>query len=64
MIRQMQREILVEGVETSRQLELLGRLHVDYLQGYYFSRPIPLPEFIRLIQEQAKEEAQSDGNTQ
>ncbi len=64
MIRQMQREILVEGVETSRQLELLGRLHVDYLQGFYFSRPIPLPEFIRLIQEQPKEEAQSDGNTQ
>ena len=64
MIRQMQREILVEGVETSRQLELLGRLHVDYLQGYYFSRPIPLPEFIRLIQEQAKEEAQTDGDTQ
>ena len=64
MIRQMQREILVEGVETSRQLELLGRLHVDYLQGYYFSRPIPLPEFIRLIQEQAKEEAQSDGDSQ
>ncbi len=50
MIRQMKRQILVEGVETREQLELLSKLSVDYLQGYYFSRPIPKNEFISLVE--------------
>ncbi|MBQ8979170.1 MAG: EAL domain-containing protein [Oscillospiraceae bacterium] len=41
MIRQTKRKILVEGVETASQLELCRKLNVDYLQGYYFSRPVP-----------------------
>ena len=49
MIRQMKKEILVEGVETEAQIDLLTRLHVDYLQGFYFSRPIPKDEFVKLI---------------
>ncbi|MBR1764192.1 MAG: EAL domain-containing protein [Ruminococcus sp.] len=54
MIRQMKREILVEGVETQQQLELLTQLSVDYLQGYYFSRPIPKNEFINLVEHGSK----------
>ena len=53
MIRQMDRRILVEGVETSGQIELLRALGVDYLQGYYFSRPIPKKDFIELIKNKA-----------
>lgn len=49
MIRQMQREILVEGVETAAQIELLRAIGVDYLQGFYFSKPIPLPDLLRLL---------------
>ena len=49
MIRQMNRRILVEGVETEGQIELLRKLGVDYLQGYYFSRPVPKKDFIALI---------------
>ncbi|MBR4555620.1 MAG: EAL domain-containing protein [Ruminococcus sp.] len=54
MIKQMQREILVEGVETQGQLDLLKALSVDYLQGYFFSKPIPKKEFIELIQNAEK----------
>ncbi len=46
MIKQMERRILVEGVETLEQAELLNKLGVDYLQGYYFSRPVPKDDFI------------------
>ena len=53
MIDQMNRQILVEGVETKEQVELLKELSVDYLQGYYFSKPIPKQEFIEFIQEKA-----------
>ena len=53
MIDQMNRQILVEGVETKEQVDLLKDLQVDYLQGYYFSKPIPKDEFIEFIQEKA-----------
>ena len=49
MIRQMKKKILVEGVETESQISLLEELKVDYLQGYYFSKPIPKNDFIDLI---------------
>lgn len=35
-------EVLTEGVETSKQLELLRECGCDYAQGYKFSRPLPL----------------------
>ena len=49
MIRQMKKKILVEGVETKEQIELLEKLGVDYLQGFYFSKPVPKTEFINYI---------------
>ena len=49
MIQQMKRKILVEGVETKEQKEMLKKLGVDYLQGYYFSKPIPKNDFVKLI---------------
>lgn len=49
MIRQMKKKILVEGVETEEQVRHLRELGVDYLQGYYFSKPLPKDEFIALI---------------
>ena len=49
MIQQMQRRILVEGVETQAQIDMLKPLGVDYLQGYFFSQPVPVGAFVRLI---------------
>ncbi len=49
MIRQMKLKILVEGVETYEQLELLEQLEVDYLQGYYFSRPVSKNELLGIL---------------
>ncbi|MCR4990694.1 MAG: EAL domain-containing protein [Lachnospiraceae bacterium] len=48
MIKRMNRLALVEGVETEEQVKLLKDLGVDYLQGYYFSKPVPRDEFIAL----------------
>ncbi|MBR6044774.1 MAG: EAL domain-containing protein [Ruminococcus sp.] len=54
MIKQMHREILVEGVETQHQIDMLSLLSVDYLQGYFFSKPIPKEDFIALISRERK----------
>ena len=34
-------QVVAEGVETPRQLEVLRELECDYAQGYLFSRPVP-----------------------
>ena len=49
MIKQMKRKILVEGVETKEQIDLLAGFGVDYLQGYYFSKPVPKDKFLEVI---------------
>ncbi len=40
MLKDMDYHILVEGVETLEQKMFLEKLEVDYLQGYYFSKPV------------------------
>lgn len=32
--------VIAEGVETAEQVKILKRLGCDYVQGYYFSRPV------------------------
>jgi len=38
--------VICEGVETREQIEMLLEIGCDYAQGYYYSKPIPLQEFI------------------
>ncbi|WP_319924839.1 EAL domain-containing protein [Xenorhabdus littoralis] len=40
-------EIVAEGIETQKQVNQLKNYSVDYLQGYYFDRPVPLEEFMK-----------------
>ena len=37
------------GVETKEQYEFLKENGCDVIQGYYFSRPLPLNEFEQLV---------------
>ena len=37
--------VIAEGVETEEQMSTLKNLGCDYVQGYYFSRPVPPEEF-------------------
>jgi EAL domain-containing protein (putative c-di-GMP-specific phosphodiesterase class I) len=41
--------IVAEGVEELREAKALAEMDVDYLQGYYFSKPIPQLEFQYLL---------------
>jgi EAL domain-containing protein (putative c-di-GMP-specific phosphodiesterase class I) len=36
---------VAEGVETAGELAFLQAHHCDEAQGYYFSRPLPAPQF-------------------
>ncbi|PJC88207.1 EAL domain-containing protein [Vibrio sp. HA2012] len=41
--------VIVEGVEESEQLKILNSLGFTYIQGFYFSRPLPGDEFSQLF---------------
>lgn len=42
--------IIVEGVETEEQRIELMSLDCNYAQGYLYSKPLPLPEFDKLLE--------------
>ncbi len=37
--------VCVEGIETEEQFDVLSGMKVNYIQGYYFSKPIRREEF-------------------
>jgi EAL domain-containing protein (putative c-di-GMP-specific phosphodiesterase class I) len=44
-------QVIAEGVETPAQLEHLKHVRCDYVQGYYFSKPLPAEEAEALLVE-------------
>lgn len=44
-------KVVVEGVENKKMVTLLTSYGCDYIQGYYFSKPLPVFEFQELIRE-------------
>ena len=40
--------VIIEGVETKEQVDYLTGTGADYLQGYYFDRPLPVRRFEEL----------------
>ena len=59
MIKEIGMTVLAEGVETPEQAEWLTASGCDYLQGFYFSRPIPKDEFLAIMK-QNKESKNAD----
>lgn len=49
MMRNTGHKTVVEGVETKEQIELLRAYGADYLQGFYFSCPLPRAEFLEKV---------------
>ena len=43
-------KVVAEGVETEDQARILRLLRCDEMQGYLFSKPLPLTDFAALLQ--------------
>lgn len=50
--RELEMQVIVEGVETKQQLDVVEALGCKDIQGYYFSRPLPSQEFMKVLEEQ------------
>jgi polar amino acid transport system substrate-binding protein len=42
-------KIIVEGIENRNMVDMITSFGSDYMQGYYFSKPLPAFEFQKLI---------------
>ncbi len=49
MIQGLNLKIVSEGVEEKNHLDEMIRLGVDYIQGFYFSKPLPEREFLTYL---------------
>ena len=54
MLKDMEMEIVVEGIETQEMLDFFTELQCDFIQGYFFSKPLPKPEFINFLKSQTE----------
>ena len=43
--------VIGEGVETKEQFAFLKKHHCDWVQGFYFSKPLPAKDFLVFIKE-------------
>jgi diguanylate cyclase (GGDEF)-like protein/PAS domain S-box-containing protein len=53
MAHTLKLEVIAEGVETAEQLDFLKTHHCDQMQGYYFSRPLPVEELEAVLNVQS-----------
>lgn len=52
--------VVAEGVETAEQFAILKQLQCDFVQGYYFAKPMARTDFIQFLQHQ---EQKNNDNT-
>ena len=51
ILHKLNMKIVAEGIETEEEMTVMKELGVEFIQGFYFSEPIPEAEFIAFLQE-------------
>lgn len=49
IVRRLDKETVVEGVETKEQFELFEGFEANYIQGFYFSKPLNFNDYIDFL---------------
>lgn len=49
IIKSMNKAIVAEGVETEEQAKQIIRLGCDYIQGFFYARPMPKDRFLEFL---------------
>lgn len=55
MIKDMDMKIVVEGIETEELVKHFSDLECEYIQGYYFSKPLSREEFVSFVRQANKQ---------
>ena len=51
MMQSIGKQLVAEGAETRDEVDFLKNTGCDYIQGFYFSRPLQEEEFLRYIEQ-------------
>lgn len=57
LFHQNAQKVVVEGVETFAQQKFFADNHVDFIQGYYYARPMPEADYVNFLINQTKQTA-------
>ena len=52
MAKKLSLSVVCEGVETKQQVDFLRQVDCDLAQGYYYSRPVPLDVFSKMLDDE------------
>jgi EAL domain-containing protein (putative c-di-GMP-specific phosphodiesterase class I) len=50
MLLELGKEVVVEGVEEQCQIDFLRKINCNIVQGYYYAKPMPGPDFESWLQ--------------
>lgn len=50
MSHRLKMKVVAEGVESAQQVELLKEMDCDYIQGFYYSKPLPVDELAEFLE--------------
>ena len=51
MAHDMNLKVVSEGVESKEQVDIITKAGIDYIQGFYFSKPLPKDEYLKFLKE-------------
>ena len=54
--------VVAEGVEEDAQLRQLTQIGCDYVQGYFFSKPLPAEEFVQFVHSWQRDKSDSQSS--
>lgn len=49
LVKELDKKTVVEGVETEAQLKLFEKYGADYIQGFYFSKPLAFKKYVEFL---------------
>ena len=50
MARQLGKETICEGVETEKQINFLRSINCNYVQGFFYSKPLEEKDFVEYLE--------------
>ncbi|MFJ7734709.1 EAL domain-containing protein [Lysinibacillus sp. NPDC097287] len=50
MSHRLKMKVVAEGVEQSQQVDILRKMNCDIIQGFYYSKPLPMHELLEFIE--------------
>ena len=55
LCRKLENKVVVEGVENKTVDDIIRSMGADYLQGYYYSKPVCKADFEKMLSDSLKD---------